>query len=85
MARLAKKYGKTNAQIILRWHVQEGNIVIPGSKSPEHIRENIDIFDFELTENEMLNIGALDRGERYYKRSPERFERYLNMKIPFED
>ena len=83
--RLAKKYGKTNAQIILRWHVQEGNIVIPGSKSPEHIRENIDIFDFELTENEMLNIGALDRGERYYKRSPERFERYLNMKIPFED
>lgn len=83
--RLAKKYGKTNAQIILRWHVQERNIVIPGSKSPEHIRENIDIFDFELTENEMLNIGALDRGERYYKRSPERFERYLNMKIPFED
>lgn len=83
--RLAKKYGKTNAQIILRWHVQEENIVIPGSKSPEHIRENIDIFDFELTENEMLNIGALDRGERYYKRSPERFERYLNMKIPFED
>lgn len=83
--RLAKKYGKTNAQIILRWHVQEGNIVIPGSKSPDHIRENIDIFDFELTESEMLNIGAIDRGERYYKRSPERFERYLNMKIPFED
>ena len=49
------------------------------SSSPDQI------FDFELTESEMLNIGAIDRGERYYKRSPERFERYLNMKIPFED
>ncbi len=51
----------------------------------QKFQKNIDIFDFELTESEMLNIGALDRGERYYKRSSERFERYLNMKIPFED
>ena len=50
---LAKKYGKTNAQIILRWHIQDGNIVIPGSKNPAHIQDNFDLFDFSLTEEEM--------------------------------
>jgi len=49
---LAKKYGKTNVQIILRWHIQEGTIVFPRSTNPEHIRENFDIFDFSLTEEE---------------------------------
>lgn len=84
-AKLAKKYGKTAVQIILRWHVQQCNIVIPGSKSPEHIKENIDIFDFELSDEEMLAIASLDNGERYYIRSPERFARYLKTVIPFEE
>ena len=47
--KLAEKYGKSNVQIILRWHVQSGNVIFPGSKNPDHIRDNLDIFDFELT------------------------------------
>ena len=62
---LADKYGKTPAQIILRWHIQDGYITIPGSSNPEHIEENFDIFDFELTEEDMEAIRALDRQERY--------------------
>ncbi len=50
---LGKKYGKSNAQIILRWHIQSGNIVIPGSKNPDHIKSNLDLFDFALTDEEM--------------------------------
>ena len=64
--RLAQKYSKTNAQIILRWHTQVGNIVIPGSKNPEHIKSNLDIFDFALTDEEIKEIAALDKGKRYY-------------------
>lgn len=50
---LSKKYQKSTAQIILRWHIQAGNIVIPGSKNPAHIKANFDLFDFALTEDEM--------------------------------
>ena len=63
---LAKKYGKSNTQIILRWHIQSGNIVIPGSKNPEHIKANLDLFDFALTDEEMARIAALDQQKRYY-------------------
>ena len=52
-ARLGKKYGKSAPQIILRWHIQSGNIVIPGSKNTEHIKSNFDLFDFVLTDEEM--------------------------------
>ena len=62
---LADKYGKSSAQIILRWQIQAGFIAIPGSADPDHIAENYDIFDFELTENEMQRIRGLDRHERY--------------------
>ena len=55
---LGKKYGKSSAQIILRWHIQSGNIVIPGSKNPAHIRDNFALFDFSLTEEEMEAIAA---------------------------
>lgn len=54
--KLAEKYGKSNAQIILRWHLQEGNIVIPGSTNPDHIKANADIFDFSLTAGEMAEL-----------------------------
>ena len=73
---LAKKYGKTNAQIILRWHIQDGNIVIPGSKNPAHIKDNFDLFDFSLTEEEMAKIAALDKNTRYYTSTPEMLEMY---------
>lgn len=73
---LGKKYGKTNAQIILRWHIQDGNIVIPGSKNPAHIQDNFDLFDFSLTEEEMAKIAALDKNTRYYTSTPEMLEMY---------
>ena len=78
-AELAKKYGKTNAQVILRWHIQAGNIVIPSSKNPAHIKDNFDLFDFSLTEEEMAKITALDKDTRYYTSTPEMLQRYAEM------
>ncbi len=78
-AELAHKYGKSNAQIILRWQIQDGNIVIPGSKNPAHIRDNFDLFDFALTDAEMAEIAAMDRQKRYYTSTPELLERYVKM------
>ena len=83
--RLGAKYGKTNAQIILRWHIQDGNIVIPGSKNPEHIKDNFDIFDFELTEDEMAEIAELDSGAKYYVSTPETVEKYATMNFPIDE
>ena len=62
---LAKAHGKTAAQIILRWHLQDGYIAIPGSSNPDHIAENYDIFDFELSEDEMNRIRGIDEQRRY--------------------
>ena len=62
---LAHTYGKTAAQIILRWHLQDGYIAIPGSSNPDHIAENYDIFDFELSEDEMDRIRGIDEQRRY--------------------
>lgn len=76
---LGKKYGKTNAQIILRWHIQDGNIVIPGSKNPAHIKDNFDLFDFSLTEEEMEKIAALDKNTRYYYSTPEMLKKYAEI------
>ena len=78
---LAEKYGKTNAQIILRWHIQSGNVVIPGSKNPDHIRDNFDIFDFTLTDGEMAQIAELDKGVRYYNGTPELLAQYAKMEL----
>jgi 2,5-diketo-D-gluconate reductase A len=61
LAKLAEKHGKTPAQVVLRWHLQIGNVVIPKSATPSRIRENIDVFDFELGSEEMDEITALDR------------------------
>ena len=72
--RLAAKYGKTNVQIILRWHIQEGTIVFPRSTQPAHIRENFDIFDFSLTSSEMDEIRALDKGKRFFTMTLEEQE-----------
>lgn len=78
---LGKKYGKTNAQIILRWHVQSGNVVIPGSKNPDHIRDNFDIFDFTLTDEDMAEIAKVDKGVRYYTATPEMIAAYQTMEL----
>ena len=84
-SKLAQKYGKSNAQIILRWHVQSGNIVIPGSKNPAHIKDNFALFDFVLTEDEMAEIAALDQGKRYYTSTPEMLKKYAEMVPPVDE
>ena len=62
---LAAKYGKTNAQIILRWHLQEGNVTFPKTLNVRHMRDNLDIFDFELTADEMNVINELPQSPYY--------------------
>ena len=62
--RLAAAHGRTPAQIVLRWHLQLGNIVIPKASSPARIRENLDVFDFELHADDLSAIAALETGER---------------------
>lgn len=64
---IAEAHGKSSAQVILRWHLQAGHIAIPGSNNPDHIREDIELFDFELTDEEMAKMTALDTGEPYFK------------------
>ena len=81
---LAEKYGKSTAQVILRWHTQVGNIVIPGSTNPEHIKVNLDIFDFELTEEEMKQMAGLNKNVRYYYPDEEKLAAYANMKIDLD-
>ncbi|WP_115715555.1 aldo/keto reductase [Amedibacterium intestinale] len=83
--KLAKKYGKSNAQIILRWHIQSGNVVIPGSKNPEHIKDNFDVFDFSLTEDEMKEIASLNKDKRYYTSTPELLKRYAATIPPVDE
>lgn len=75
-SKLAEKYSKSNAQIILRWHIQSGNIVIPGSKNSEHIKANFDLFDFALTDDEMAEIAAMDKQKRYYTSTPDMLKSY---------
>ena len=62
---IAKDHGVTSAQVVLRWNLQRGVVVNPGSSNPDHIRENLDIFDFELTDEEMAQIAELERGENH--------------------
>lgn len=69
--KLAEKYNKSNVQIILRWHVQMGHVVIPGATKEEHIKANIDIFDFELTDEDMAEIAKVNKNTRYYTPDPD--------------
>lgn len=81
---LGKKYNKTPSQVILRWHIQMGFCVIPGSKSAEHIKENIDIFDFKLTDDEMGEIAKLNNGKRYYTQTQKALDKYAATKPNYE-
>ena len=62
---IAEAHGKTSAQVILRWHLQAGNIAIPGSSNEAHIQENFEIFDFELSEDEMQRMTDIDKDQRF--------------------
>ena len=83
-AGLGRKYGKTPAQIILRWHTQMGFVVIPGSKNVDHIRDNLNIFDFKLTDEEMSEIAKLDKGERYYHRTDAQLVQFAGWQPTYE-
>lgn len=80
--RIAAAHRKSPAQIILRWHIQEGLSVIPGATNPDYIRENIDIFDFHLNDWEMFRIRELDREQRFFHSTLEELERAVwNTKL----
>lgn len=80
--KIAEAHGKTPAQIILRWHIQEGHSAIPGATDHGYITKNIDIFDFELTPDEMNQIRALDKEERFFNMDYKQAEQFmLNWKM----
>lgn len=81
---LGEKYNKTPAQIILRWHTQMGFIVIPGTKNVDHVRENFDIFDFKLTDEDMEKIAKINKNERYYTRTEEMLEHFATWQPEYE-
>ena len=82
--KLSEKYHKTKAQIILKWHINMGFIVIPGSKNVEHIKDNFNIFDFELTTDDMNLINSINKNKRYYIRTLEQLEHFANFKPHYE-
>jgi len=83
-AALGEKYGKSSAQIILRWHTQMGFVVIPGSRNTAHIRDNLNILDFTLTDEEMDEISGLDKDQRYYHRTDEQLDQFAMWHPQFE-
>lgn len=82
--KLGEKYGKSPAQIILRRHTQMGFVVIPGSKNVAHIKDNLDILDFTLTDDEMNEIAKLDKNKRYYYRTEEQLNNFAAWRPEFE-
>ena len=84
-AELGRKYGKSPAQVILRWHTQMGFVVIPGSKNVDHIRDNLNILDFTLTDGEMAQIAKLNKGVRYYNGTEEDLARYAMWQPAYEE
>jgi len=81
---IGNKYDKTPAQIILKWHIQMGFIVIPGSKNVIHIKENFDLFDFELTQEDMELIASINKNKKYYERNDEHLAHFAVMKPEYE-
>ena len=79
---LGQKYRKRNAQIILRWHIQDGNIIFPKTTNPQHMKENFDIFDFALTDEEMTKIRSLDKGVRFFNMTLSEQEAHLGRFVP---
>lgn len=82
---LAEKYQKSIVQVTLRWHIQMRNIVFPKSLNEDHIRSNADIFDFELSEDDMQRIAAMDKNKSFF-RWPEWLNRLsckFSDKVPF--
>ncbi len=79
-----RRLGRTPAQVILRWHVQTGFAVIPGSRNVDHIRDNLAILDFALIDADMAAIAALDKGVRYYNRTDEQLAQFAAWRPAYE-
>ena len=82
--KLGKKYKKTPVQIILRWHIQSGNVIFPKSTNPVHIKENYEIFDFNLTQEEMDQINKFGDKKRYYVRTDEMLKTFATFKPKYD-
>ena len=75
---IAKAHDKSRAQVVIRWHVQKGHSVIPGAENPAYIKENIEVFDWELTPEEMARIEALDSEKRYFNMSYDQIKQWFS-------
>lgn len=84
IVKIAQAHNKSAVQVIIRWHIQEGFSVVPGSSNPEHIAENIDVFDFELTDDEMEIIRNLNTEQRFFNMTFEELEQFI-ASTPVED
>ena len=84
IVKIAEAHGKTPAQIILRWHIQEGLSAIPGATNPDYINENIGIFDFELTDGEMQTMRSLNKETRFFNMTLPQVEEMVR-KYPLAD
>ena len=74
---IARAHGKSAAQVIIRWHLQKGFCVVPGSSNPAHIQENIESFTFTLSDDEMKQIAALNKEKRYFNMSYEQIKAWM--------
>lgn len=81
IVKIANAKGKSPAQIVIRWHIQEGFSVIPGASNPDYIKENIEVFDFSLTEEEMREIRALNTESLFFTTSMEKLKSYMNVDL----
>jgi diketogulonate reductase-like aldo/keto reductase len=81
IAKLAEAHNKSIVQIILRWHIQEGLSVIPGAVNPDYIKENINIFDFQLDETEMTTMRSLNKNKRFFNMTLEQKQGFVNFKM----
>lgn len=84
LADIAARLGRTLAQVVLRWHVQMGFSVIPGSRNVDHIRDNLAVLDFALTDADMAAIATLDKGVRYYHRTDEQLVQFAAWQPTYE-
>ena len=84
LADIAARLGRTPAQVVLRWHVQMGFAVIPGSRNVDHIHDNLAVLDFSLTDADMAAIATLDKGVRYYNRTDEQLVQFAAWQPTYE-
>jgi diketogulonate reductase-like aldo/keto reductase len=78
---IAAVHHKSPAQVIIRWHIQEGFSVIPGATNPDYIKENIEVFDFALSDDEMTAIRSLNKEQRFFNMTLEQKQGFVNMRM----